>query len=160
MGNTKRYWSDLEELEKTEAYQEAVKEEFPGQPSVDEFLGDDRLNETSTGRRDFLKFMGFSITAATLAACETPVIKSVPYVNKPEEITPGIANYYASTYYDGNDYGSLLVKTREGRPIFIKGNRDHGIAKGALNARITALSASLQEAADPPIIGPCKRAES
>ncbi|MDG1781449.1 MAG: TAT-variant-translocated molybdopterin oxidoreductase [Flavobacteriales bacterium] len=147
MGNTKRYWSDLEELEKTEAYQEAVKEEFPGQPSVDEFLGDDRLNETSTGRRDFLKFMGFSITAATLAACETPVIKSVPYVNKPEEITPGIANYYASTYYDGNDYGSLLVKTREGRPIFIKGNRDHGIAKGALNARINASVLGLYDSA-------------
>jgi MoCo/4Fe-4S cofactor protein with predicted Tat translocation signal len=147
MGNTKRYWSGLDELEKSEAYHKAVKEEFPGKPSVDEFLGDDRLKETNTGRRDFLKFMGFTITAATLAACETPVIKSVPYVNKPEEITPGIANYYSSTYYDGNDFGSVLVKTREARPIFIKGNRNHGIANGALNARMNSSVLGLYDSA-------------
>lgn len=147
MGNNKRYWSGLDELHETEGYQEIAKEEFPARQGVDEFLSDERLQESSTGRRDFLKFMGFSITAATLAACETPVIKSVPYVNKPEEITPGIPNYYASTYYDGHDYGSLLVKTREGRPIFIKGNKDHGLAKGSLSARINASVLELYDSA-------------
>ena len=82
-------------------------QEFPEAQTVDEFISDERHNESTTGRRDFLKFMGFSLTAATLAACETPVVKSIPYVNKPEEITPGVANYYASTYYDGVDYCNL-----------------------------------------------------
>ncbi|MCH2198262.1 MAG: TAT-variant-translocated molybdopterin oxidoreductase [Flavobacteriales bacterium] len=137
MDNSKNYWTGLDELDKTEAYQEGLENEFPAQQKVDEFLADDRLKETNTGRRDFLKFMGFSLAAATLAACETPVVKSVPYVVKPEEITPGVPNYYASTYYDGHDYGSVMVKTREGRPIFIKGNKYHGHQAGALNARIT-----------------------
>ena len=43
---------------------------------------------TSRTRRDFLKYVGFSTAAATLAACEGPVIKSVPYVVQPEQITP------------------------------------------------------------------------
>jgi hypothetical protein len=70
----------------------------------------------------FLKVMGFSTAAVALAACETPVNKSIPYVVKPEEVTPGVANFYASTFYDGHDYASVLVKTREGRPIKIEGN--------------------------------------
>lgn len=154
MDNNKRYWAGLEELNETPEYKELLKEEFPEQQSVDEFLADDKLKETSTGRRDFLKFMGFSITAATLAACETPVIKSIPYVNKPEEITPGVANYYASTFYDGNDYGSALVKTREGRPIFIKPNTAHGLKGGALNARINASVLGLYDSAR--VHGPSK----
>ncbi|MCU0355853.1 MAG: molybdopterin oxidoreductase, partial [Cytophagales bacterium] len=43
--------------------------------------------------------------------------------NKPEEIEASIANYYASTYFDSDgDYSSVLVKTREGRPIKIEPN--------------------------------------
>ncbi len=43
---------------------------------------------------------------------------------KPNEVMPGIANYYyASTYFDGYDYASVIVlKPREGRPIHIEGN--------------------------------------
>lgn len=138
MGNSKKYWTGLDELHETPAFKEAAENEFVQDQSVAEFLGDEKLKESSTGRRDFLKFMGFSVTAATLAACEAPVIKSIPYINKPEDITPGVANWYASTYYDGHDYGNVLVKTREGRPIFIKGNKDHGLGGGAINARINA----------------------
>lgn len=138
MGMNTKYWSSLDELQNTAHAQEALTTEFAREQSVENFLADDKLKETNTGRRDFLKFMGFSLAAATLAACETPVVKSIPYVVKPEEITPGIANYYASTYYDGSDYGSLLVKTREGRPIFIKANKDFGLDGGSINARINA----------------------
>lgn len=140
MGINKKYWTSVDELQNTTASQEALSAEFSrsNDQSVEQFLTSGKLNETNTGRRDFLKFMGFSIAAATLAACETPVVKSIPYVVKPEEITPGVANFYASTYYDGNDYGNILVKTREGRPIFIKGNKDFGISNGALNSRMNA----------------------
>jgi len=147
MGITKKYWSSLDELQNTAAAQEALTSEFKRDQSVQDFLNDENLNESNTGRRDFLKFMGFGLAAATLAACETPVVKSIPYVVKPEEITPGVANYYASTYYDGNDYGNLLVKTREGRPIHIKGNKVHGIAGGGLNSRINASVLGLYDGA-------------
>jgi len=143
MSTTKKYWKGLEELENSPAFEAKKNNEFPEELPIDAFLSDDKLKESSTSRRDFLKFLGFSITAASLAACEAPVIKSIPYVNKPEEITPGVANWYASTYYDGNDFASILVKTREGRPIFIKGNSQFGINKGTVNARITASVLSL-----------------
>jgi hypothetical protein len=50
--------------------------------------------------------------------------KKYRYINqyhtliKPEEVTPGVANYYSSTY-EGQ---AILVKTREGRPIKVEGN--------------------------------------
>ncbi|WP_394798762.1 4Fe-4S dicluster domain-containing protein [Blattabacterium cuenoti] len=80
------------------------------------------LMKGKTSRRDFLKWIGFSTASVTLAACKGPVIKSIPYVVKPDEITPGIPNYYASTMIDSFDIGSVLVKTREGRPIKIEPN--------------------------------------
>lgn len=137
----------MDELHDTSAAREALTSEFKREQSVEDFLSDSKLKDTNTGRRDFLKFMGFSVAAATLAACETPVVKSIPYVVKPEEITPGVANFYASTYYDGNDYGNLLVKTREGRPIFIKGNKDHGLGGGSLSSRINSSVLGLYDSA-------------
>ena len=114
MPSTTQYWTDLADLHGNDAVTKARADEFPTQlPGIGEVLGDTKLTGATTGRRDFLKFLGFGIGAATLAACETPVIKSIPYVNKPEEIVPGVANWYASTYFDGSDYASVLVKTRE-----------------------------------------------
>jgi molybdopterin-containing oxidoreductase family iron-sulfur binding subunit len=126
-------------------YFESRGEVAPTEQKLAEFLSDDKLKESSTERRDFLKFLGFSVAAATLAACEAPVIKAIPYVNKPENVTPGEATWYASAYYDGNAYANILVKTREGRPIFIKGNRDYGMMKGAVNAEMIASVLSLYD---------------
>ena len=119
MTKNKKYWKGLEELNNDPEFVALREKEFPDQIPVDKFLGDGLLEATSTNRRDFLKFLGFSVGAATLAACEAPVNKVIPYVIKPEEVTPGVANWYASTYSDGSDYCSILVKTREGRPIHI-----------------------------------------
>ena len=132
MDSKKQYWKGLAQLENDPAIEKLAHNEFSEHLPVDEFLGDKKLPDTSTSRRDFLKFLGFTTAAATLAACETPVVKSIPYVVKPEEIIPGVANYYASTIYDGRDFASVLVKTREGRPIKIENNQ------GCANARIQA----------------------
>jgi Fe-S-cluster-containing dehydrogenase component len=76
-----------------------------------------------TSRRDFLKVLGFSFaSAAVLASCKRPVQHALPYVIQPPEITPGKSLYYASSFYDGHEYCSILVKTRDGRPIKIEGN--------------------------------------
>ena len=143
MANNKTYWKGLEEKFETPEFLERRESEFPAEVPVEEFLGSSAIDDFKTGRRDFLKFMGFSIAAATLAACESPVIKSIPYVNKPEEITPGVANWYATTYYDGVDFGNILVKAREGRPIHIKGNKYHGLNKGSVTPKMGASVLSL-----------------
>ncbi len=87
-------------------------------------LGDNEVtNALGSNRRDFLKFLGFGLGAATIAAgCDIPVKKALPYVVKPDAIVPGIANYYASTFVNDGDVASILVKTRDGRPIKIEGN--------------------------------------
>jgi MoCo/4Fe-4S cofactor protein with predicted Tat translocation signal len=146
MAMNRKYWKGMDELNETPSFIENRDREFlPDTNTVEEFLGDEKLNETSTGRRDFLKFLGFSVAAATVAACEAPVVKAVPYVNKPEDVVPGKANWYASTYYDGNSYANILVKTREGRPIHIKGNREQGFTKGGVNPQILASVLSLYD---------------
>ena len=118
----KKYWNSLEQLNNDPAFVKEAEKEFKDEIPVADFLGKESLVDTSSSRRDFLKFMGFSLGAATLAACETPVTKAIPYVVKPEEITPGVANWYASSFNMGGYFASILVKTREGRPIFIKAN--------------------------------------
>lgn len=147
MEMNRKYWKGIDELKETPSFIESGNQEFPAETSVEEFLGDDKLKESSTGRRDFLKFLGFSVAAATVAACEAPVVKAIPYVNKPENVTPGMPTWYASTYYDGNNYASILVKTREGRPIYIKGNKDQGITKGGANSQIIASVLGLYDSA-------------
>ncbi len=89
--------------------------------------------------------MGFSISAATLAACEAPIRKAIPYVVKPVDVDPSIPNYYASTFLDGGDYCSVVVKTREGRPIKIKGNDRSPITQGRTNAQVEASVLSLYD---------------
>ncbi|PJB15622.1 MAG: hypothetical protein CO118_02805 [Flavobacteriales bacterium CG_4_9_14_3_um_filter_32_8] len=146
MANSKKYWKGLEQLNEAPQFLEASKNEFPEEIPVDEFLGDkNSLESSSTTRRDFLKYLGFGVAAASLASCESPVTKAIPYLNKPEEITPGKANYYASTYFDGNDYAPILVKTREGRPIHIVGNTQSSLTKGAVNARVNSSVLSLYD---------------
>ena len=136
MSKTKTYWKGYDEKHQTPEFAVSSKNEFKEDVPVDEFLSTDGLEDLKTGRRDFLKYMGFSVAAATLASCESPVIKSIPYANKPEEITPGVANWYSSSYYDGNDFANLLVKSREGRPIWLIGKKD-GYTQGGLIPRIS-----------------------
>ncbi|RZV69279.1 MAG: 4Fe-4S dicluster domain-containing protein [Flavobacteriaceae bacterium] len=139
MSSNKRYWKSVEELKENSSIVEGLKQnEFVEEIPTGEFLGDNNTMESSkTTRRDFLKYVGFSTAAATLAACEGPVKKSIPYVVQPDSIVPGVANFYATTIANGFDFASVLVKTREGRPIKIGSNK---MAKtsGHANARVNA----------------------
>jgi molybdopterin-containing oxidoreductase family iron-sulfur binding subunit len=60
-----------------------------------------------------LKYVGFSTAAASLAACEGPVIKSIPNVIARTRFVPGVANYYAQQWQMSFDFANVLVKTRE-----------------------------------------------
>ncbi|RWY55720.1 TAT-variant-translocated molybdopterin oxidoreductase [Mucilaginibacter gilvus] len=134
MDSNKKYWKGLEELNRTPEFVEKNKHEFAEAIPIEEVLSGGGLS-AKTPRRDFLKALGFGVGAVTLAACQkVPVHKSIPYLVKPEEITPGIANYYSSTY----DGSAILVKTREGRPIKIEGNPGDLLSKGGLSAQAQA----------------------
>ena len=111
MSVKKTYWKGLSEKNQTPEFVEANSKEFQDDLPIDQFIGGEDVDQFKTPRRDFLKYMGFSVAAATLASCEAPVIKSIPYTNKPEEITPGVANWYRSAFYDGSDFSNVLVKT-------------------------------------------------
>ncbi len=139
MASNKVYWKNEAELNPNDSIVETLKQnEFVEEIPVDEFLGDkENLSATNTNRRDFLKYVGFSTAAATLAACEGPVVKSIPYVVQPDRIVPGVADYYATTIANGFDFASILIKTREGRPIKVENNADAKIGGGA-NARVQA----------------------
>ena len=147
MSMSKKYWRGLPELHNSPEFQEQSKNEFAQPLPMDEFLGSDESSSNGTSRRDFLKVMGFSTAAVALAACETPVNRSIPYVVKPEEVTPGVANFYASTFYDGHDFASVLVKTREGRPIKLEPNDLKGLPFSGTSARVQASVLGLYDGA-------------
>ena len=146
MSSNKKYWKSVEELNENSSIVETLRNnEFVEAIPTEDFLGDkNALSNSSTSRRDFLKYVGFSTAAASLAACEGPVHKSIPYVVQPEQIIPGVWDFYATSVFDGFDFANILVKTREGRPIKIENNKIAG-AKFAANARIHASVLSMYD---------------
>jgi len=143
MASDKKYWQSVEELKDSSIVETLSKNEFVEEIPTDQFLGDkETLENSSTSRRDFLKYVGFTTAAASLAACEGPVRKSIPYVVKPDDITLGVADWYATSMADGYDFANVLVKTREGRPIQIMPNKE---ANGTTSARVQAAVLSLYD---------------
>lgn len=144
MANNKKYWQGLEQLRNDPEFVKHANKEFPEYLPLDEKKRNGEASEGSS-RRDFLKMMGFGISAATLAACEAPIRKAIPYVVKPVDVDPSIANYYASTYMDGENYCSIVVKTREGRPIKLKGNERSSVTMGGTHSQVEASILSLYD---------------
>ncbi len=143
----KKHWKSLEELNGRQQQDYVGDHLYVNKNEMSGLIEEKSLN-TSSSRRDFLKLCGFSIaTSALIAGCERPVQKAIPYLFKPEEITPGKANYYASTFFDGDDYGSILVKVRDGRPIKIEGNDLCPLSDGSASARIQASVLELYDSA-------------
>lgn len=148
----KEYYVSVEDLEKlnNKNAPEIEKKDDHDHDHDHGFLGilENKNGSVNSSRRDFLKLFGYSIaSAAVLSSCEQPVRKAIPYLIKPEEVTPGVANFYASTFYDGNDYCSILVKVRDGRPIKIEGNTMSSVTKGGTNSRTQASVLSLYDTA-------------
>ncbi len=132
-----KIWQNFGAFKQTDKHKAAVQDEFQEDLPFD--MDDKGLLDSKTPRRDFLKYLGFSTAAAGLAAsCEMPVKKAIPYTNKPETITPGVANYYATTYTQDGDVQSVVAKVRDGRPIKIEGNELCPITKGSTSARAQA----------------------
>ena len=87
-------------------------------------------------RRDFLKVLGVTGAGAAVTGCDTgQVERLIPYVTPPEEITPGVATWYASTCGECASGCGIRVRTREGRVVMVEGNPDHPVSAGGLCSR-------------------------
>ncbi len=87
-------------------------------------------------RRDFLKVVGVGSAGAAVAGCSSDrVERLVPYVVPPEEITPGVATWYATTCGECASACGVRVRTREGRAVMIEGNTDHPTSRGGVCSR-------------------------
>ena len=125
----KTYWKSIQEKINSKEIDSFIVNEFPE--------GTVEVAETMT-RKKFLSLMGASMAMAGLVGCRKPVEKILPYVNAPEEIIPGIPNYYATTMSIGlNSYG-IIVESHDSRPTHIEGNINHFSSKGAVNPFIQA----------------------
>ncbi len=143
----KKYWKSFGELNLTESYLKEAENEF--QEDLPAIMDDGKgMMDSKHPRRDFLKYLGFSTAAATLAAsCEMPVRHVIPYVNRPDNIVPGVADYYATTFVSGGDAVSIVAKVRDGRPIKLEGNTLSGVTKGGTSARVQASILDLYDTA-------------
>jgi len=133
MGKNDTYWNGLEQYNANPDFQKGQKDEFLEDLPLEETFSEENLG-LNTNRRDFLKIFGFGLTAAALAACDKPIRKAIPYVVKPENVTPGVPSWYASTCGGCASGCGVLVKSREGRPIKIEGNPEHMLNKGGVCA--------------------------
>ena len=157
MGNTKskKYWKSPQQFVNNGKFNAEAKNEFS--KSTAEALADELDTKKGTNRRDFLKAMGFTTSVAAIVACQAPVRKIVPYAQKPVDVTPGVPNYYASTFYNGYDYADIVIKTREGRPIHIEGNELSKITKGSTGVRVNSSTLTLYDSSRLP--NPLKNGE-
>ncbi|MBC7905058.1 MAG: TAT-variant-translocated molybdopterin oxidoreductase, partial [Gemmatimonadaceae bacterium] len=141
----KKYWQSFGELNNSESFQKNVQDEFAEDLPLE---GLESIADSKLPRKDFLKYVGFSTAAATLAAsCETPVRKVIPYVNKPQDMVPGVSDYYATTFISGSDVVPVIAKVRDGRPIKIEGNELSTVTKGGTTARVQASVLDLYDTA-------------
>ncbi|HTE55260.1 MAG TPA: Fe-S-cluster-containing hydrogenase [Kofleriaceae bacterium] len=129
------YWKSPDELRGDTR----PRGEFPGGLPA---AGD---HEGEANRRDFLSLVGFSMAAASVAACRSPEQRAIPLPVAAEDMVAGVANYYATTCGGCASACSLLVKQRDGRPIKIEGNEASELFGGATCATGQATVLSLYD---------------
>ncbi|MGH9541677.1 MAG: hypothetical protein ACRD2H_07320, partial [Terriglobales bacterium] len=137
-----RVWTTLEEYEGR--VEELRGREFksdprPAQPGLPPILGQPAAASGATDkgldRRDFMKWSTAALALATAACSRKPVHYLVPYTNQPENLLPGVSEYYASTCRECAAGCGIIVKTRDGRPIKVEGNPLHPLNQGTVCAR-------------------------
>ena len=103
------YWRSIEERNRPTT--PGTANEFPA--------GADQLDGVS--RRGFMQMLGVSTAVATVgAACRKPNEKIVPFVRRPEEVTPGNALHFATGYALEGYTSGLLVESQTGHPTKVE----------------------------------------
>lgn len=133
-GSTNTTWKSIEEL----AHGPQETGEFaPGTTSAP-------VLDSTVSRRGFMALVSASM-ALTAAACRRPEQKLVPSVKSLQNATPGLPLYYTSAYMHRNVAYGAVIKTREGRPIKVKGNELHASNCGTASAEMQASLLSLYD---------------
>ncbi len=108
------YWRSLDHLADTPEFRDWIERRFPA--SMSELLAG------GIDRRNFLQLMAASIGLAGLAGCRRPEMHALPYSKAPEEVVPGLPNFYATAMPRRGSALPVLVESHEGRPTKIEGN--------------------------------------
>ncbi len=87
-------------------------------------------------RRDFLKLGGLAASSTLLSACTVPRPRSyyVPYVEQPEDVLPGVDNWYATACGQCEAGCGIMARVIEGRAVKLEGNPAHPVNRGKLCA--------------------------
>ena len=109
-----KYWKSLDALAETPGFNEWIQDEFPQGAS---FL-------QGFERRGFMKIMAasFGLAGLGMTGCRRPEQAIMPYGKSPEELIPGVPNYYASSMPSPHGNLPLVVESHSGRPTKIEGN--------------------------------------
>ncbi|MGZ8867613.1 MAG: TAT-variant-translocated molybdopterin oxidoreductase, partial [Thermoanaerobaculia bacterium] len=125
----KDYWRSLEELSRSDVFDEFFESEFPRQAAA---------LSNGVDRRSFVKLMGASVALAGLTGCRPPAEQIVPYVNQPENLVPGKPIYFATAMPLSGYARGVLVESHMYRPTKIEGNPEHPASRGASDAFMQA----------------------
>jgi len=98
------------------------------------------MSKIEFDRRDFLKVMGVSGVAATVAGCDGPSYitseegaeEVIPYLSPEEFVIPGVGVHYASTCQQCPAVCGVRGRVREGRVLKLEGNPTTTINAGKL----------------------------
>ncbi len=134
----KAYWRSLDHLADTPEFRDWIERRFP--ESMTELLSG------GVDRRHFLQLMAASIGLAGLAGCRRPELHALPYSKPPEEVVPGLPNFYATAMPRRGSALPILVESHEGRPTKIEGNPRQPDSGGSSD---TLAQASVLELYDP-----------
>ncbi len=138
---TKSLWRSLDELADTPEFRARAAEEFPGFANIYESLGEAELKDgASLDRRGFMKLSAAALALSGVLAsgCRRPDLKILPYARKPEEITPGLPNFYATSIPRPGGAFPVIVESHEGRPTKVEGHPELAVSQGATDVHAQA----------------------
>ena len=121
----KRYWKSLDDLAETPSFKTWVEREFPEGASMLE----------GVQRRGFVKLMAasFGLAGLGMTGCRRPEHTILPYGKSPEELIPGVPNFYATSMPSAHGFIPLIVESHSGRPTKVEGNPSYTPYGGGTN---------------------------
>ena len=121
------YWRSMEQLSGSAEYQQLLEREFPTD-------NPDQAPTDAVSRRRFLGLVAASVAMASTTACRKPFRKILPYNKRPEDMVPGMPQYYATALELGGYGTGALVRSSDGRPTKVEGNELHPGSVGGANS--------------------------
>ncbi|MFI4859482.1 MAG: TAT-variant-translocated molybdopterin oxidoreductase [Phycisphaerales bacterium JB063] len=125
------YWRSLEEYANTPEFQDRLQDEFAD-------YAPDEIQSMS--RRTFLKLAGASMALAglTMTGCRRwPKEELAPFASRPEDMIPGVPNYFASMTQRAGVAHPVLVASFDGRPIKVESHPQAGFSTDVFDQALT-----------------------